>query len=232
MGWTESADYAELSQLDAHLLQIDHINNSGASASGTGSGPPETAVVERWPRGVPGLLRAAGVARLFGRSVQTLVWAPAWSVLTEGSERGQVVLGVGRSSAGVWGWRFALSMAASGGWARLGPLYVPEQAHLGPATAYLKGWARLRPLYVPEQAHPPRARSRGTKYEIRVGWNVAWTSKTPRTARPSWSVASGPSHARGRRHGPRDARWQRERVGRAVIRDVAIRAAPVRCPHK
>jgi hypothetical protein len=31
---------------------------------------------------------------------------------------------------------------------------------------------------------------------------------------------------------PRDARWQRERVGEAVIRDVAIRAAPVRCPHK
>jgi hypothetical protein len=27
-------------------------------------------------------------------------------------------------------------------------------------------------------------------------------------------------------------RWRRERVGRAVIRDVAIRATPVRCPHK
>jgi hypothetical protein len=67
---------------------------------------------------------------------------------------------------------------------------------------------------------------------VRVGLNVTWTSKTPRTSRPSWSGASGPSYARGRRHGPRGARWRRERVGRAVIRDVAIRAAPVRCPHK
>jgi hypothetical protein len=77
----------------------------------------------------------------------------------------------------------------------------------------------------------PRA-TRTSAREMRVGLNVAWTSKTPRTARPSWSGASGPSYAMERRHGPRVVRWRRGRVGRAVIRDVAIRAAPVRCPHK
>ena len=142
-----------------------------------------------------------GGATCYWRSAQTVDGVPAWSVRTEGSEAGWVVLGVGLSSAGVG----------------VGDSRCPCR-RLG-----------VRGVWAPSVGHQtPRTSAR----EMRVGSNVTWTSKTPPTAPPAWSVSSGPSHARGRRPGPRDARWRRERLGRAVIGDVAIRATPVRCPHK
>ena len=76
-------------QLDAYLSQADHPNNS-ERLFGTGSGPPKTDVVERWSRGGPGLWRAHGWRDLLLAFRSDGVVVPAWSVGTEGSERGRL----------------------------------------------------------------------------------------------------------------------------------------------
>jgi hypothetical protein len=43
-----------------------------------------------------GVVTSAWVARSLGRSAQALVWVPAWSVGTEGSERGRLLVALAR----------------------------------------------------------------------------------------------------------------------------------------
>ena len=185
-----------------------------------GSGPPKTGVVGRWSRGGPGLLRVLGRRDLFLAFRSDGVVVPAWSVGTEGSERGRLCvalvcrpLALGSAIRAVW----VDGRGIRGVW-------CPYVGHQTPQTS------RIEVRGVSGSNMEPRATQTSVR-EMRVGSNVIWTSKPSWTGRPSWSVSSGPSYARGTRPGPSNARWRRERVGRAVIRDVVIRAAPVRCPH-
>ena len=194
-GRTELVDCAESSHAVALLLLIDNTNNSGASVRGwsgrlswTRSGPPETAVVGSCSRGWRGLLRAPSWRGLLGRSAQTLVVVRAWSGFTEGSERGRLLV---RWLVVRWRWvgdlRCALSTAAGSGSfgvpcgspndptsrpTGLGRL-TPHMQGLGDPDLCVRGVGRFGLRYGArnDPDHP-----------VRVGLNVTWTSKTPRTS--------------------------------------------------
>jgi hypothetical protein len=226
------------------LLLVDHTNNSKRLPGRVADRPR----LSSWGAGRgagPGLLRAFGWRVCLGAPRRR------WSSCRRGPVAPRGVSGVGCSSRWLvvrWplGRRFVLCL--NDGWhldvgsqrlsaIRPGEMRCPSRRPgirvvLGPYVGHqTPRTSRVQGPGVSGSNMEPRA-TRTFARQMRVGLNVTWTSKTPRTARPSWSGASGPSYARGRRHGPCDARWRRGRVGRAVIRDVAIRAAPVRCPHK
>jgi hypothetical protein len=195
VGRTESADYAELLQVVALLLRTDYINNSGASV-GSGSGPPKTDVVQRWPRGGPGLGRALGWRELFLVFRSDGVVVPTWSVRTEGSERGRLCVAlVYRPLA------FGPAIrVVDVGLGRVGLFAAVMRRPTGPPRSITTVRERVGLFAdgICRQTGPPRARSRALG--TRVGLNVNETSKTPPTAGPERFWRCGLDAGRFERH--------------------------------
>jgi hypothetical protein len=138
----------------------------------------------------------------------------------------------GMSGAGC-AWRWLVVRQRRGGWACLPRWGRAQRAHPSCRQHLFRTWACFGAMQ-PRSRGPPRlkgSRRRGFGL-MRVGLKRQMDVEPPRAARPRAPGHLALMRARGRRHGPRVARWRCGRVGRAVIRDVAIRATPVRCPHK
>ena len=226
-GRTALVSYAESSHAIARSLSIDTTNNPGADVSGRplrvcGGRVADRPRLPSWGAGLGADLvcceRSGGTAR-YWRSAQALVWVPAWSVRIEGSERDRLLV--------TWlvfrwcrGRRFALCREYGRG--------VPGR------LVSLCGMPDDPDIAI------RRAVALGHRYVTFVGDGRRWFV-TARRSLVTGRIAQqhGTRVTRDMRgfgaidgYGPRNARWRRERVGRAVICDVAIRATLVRCPHK